>query len=162
MRSTGPFDLHVLSTPPAFVLSQDQTLKSFFLYTQNSLTKSTLSFQRTKNPTAPKNPDSKNLNSSGHPGKCLCPPSLSFGASIKYICTLPPVSYCVLSSLGPSGAAMMNCRYLGLKEQVFILTRSDLFVNPSNDGTKKPKRILKQINQRALIRSTLSVFLELD
>ena len=24
--STGPFDLHVLSTPPAFILSQDQTL----------------------------------------------------------------------------------------------------------------------------------------
>ena len=23
----SPFDLHVLSTPPAFVLSQDQTLK---------------------------------------------------------------------------------------------------------------------------------------
>jgi len=23
----GPFDLHVLGTPPAFVLSQDQTLK---------------------------------------------------------------------------------------------------------------------------------------
>ena len=23
----GPFDLHVLSTPPAFVLSQDQTLQ---------------------------------------------------------------------------------------------------------------------------------------
>ena len=29
----SPFDLHVLSTPPAFILSQDQTLmlKSFFL-----------------------------------------------------------------------------------------------------------------------------------
>ena len=25
---TGPFDLHVLSTPPAFVLSQDQTLQT--------------------------------------------------------------------------------------------------------------------------------------
>ena len=29
--SSGPFDLHVLSTPPAFILSQDQTLcKSLF------------------------------------------------------------------------------------------------------------------------------------
>ena len=26
-KKTGPFDLHVLSTPPAFVLSQDQTLQ---------------------------------------------------------------------------------------------------------------------------------------
>ena len=26
-----PFDLHVLSTPPAFVLSQDQTLRECFL-----------------------------------------------------------------------------------------------------------------------------------
>ena len=26
-----PFDLHVLGTPPAFVLSQDQTLSSYFL-----------------------------------------------------------------------------------------------------------------------------------
>ena len=26
-----PFDLHVLSTPPAFVLSQDQTLKKLYL-----------------------------------------------------------------------------------------------------------------------------------
>jgi hypothetical protein len=25
-NSRGPFDLHVLGTPPAFVLSQDQTL----------------------------------------------------------------------------------------------------------------------------------------
>jgi hypothetical protein len=25
-KRTSPFDLHVLSTPPAFVLSQDQTL----------------------------------------------------------------------------------------------------------------------------------------
>jgi hypothetical protein len=27
MKYTGPFDLHVLATPPAFVLSQDQTLQ---------------------------------------------------------------------------------------------------------------------------------------
>ena len=27
-KETGPFDLHVLSTPPAFVLSQDQTLQT--------------------------------------------------------------------------------------------------------------------------------------
>ena len=26
-----PFDLHVLGTPPAFVLSQDQTLNSWYL-----------------------------------------------------------------------------------------------------------------------------------
>ena len=26
-----PFDLHVLGTPPAFVLSQDQTLKKLYL-----------------------------------------------------------------------------------------------------------------------------------
>ncbi len=26
------FDLHVLGAPPAFVLSQDQTLKSYFIY----------------------------------------------------------------------------------------------------------------------------------
>jgi hypothetical protein len=26
-QKTGPFDLHVLATPPAFVLSQDQTLQ---------------------------------------------------------------------------------------------------------------------------------------
>ena len=28
---TSPFDLNVLSTPPAFILSQDQTLDSFVL-----------------------------------------------------------------------------------------------------------------------------------
>ena len=27
IRCRNPFDLHVLSTPPAFILSQDQTLK---------------------------------------------------------------------------------------------------------------------------------------
>ena len=30
-RSTDAFDLHVLGTPPAFVLSQDQTLHENFL-----------------------------------------------------------------------------------------------------------------------------------
>src|SRR3989304_1976858 len=30
-RRTFPFDLHVLSTPPAFVLSQDQTLQIFYI-----------------------------------------------------------------------------------------------------------------------------------
>ena len=29
-----PFDLHVLGTPPAFVLSQDQTLKKLYLKTE--------------------------------------------------------------------------------------------------------------------------------
>jgi hypothetical protein len=34
-EGTFAFDLHVLSTPPAFVLSQDQTLhKIFYLYEQ--------------------------------------------------------------------------------------------------------------------------------
>ncbi len=31
----GPFDLHVLSTPPAFVLSQDQTLQTMLLETSS-------------------------------------------------------------------------------------------------------------------------------
>ena len=36
---TSPFDLHVLSTPPAFVLSQDQTLRKCLLSTsRNQLT----------------------------------------------------------------------------------------------------------------------------
>ena len=30
-KSLTPFDLHVLGTPPAFVLSQDQTLKKLYL-----------------------------------------------------------------------------------------------------------------------------------
>ena len=30
-KLTSSFDLHVLSTPPAFVLSQDQTLKKLYL-----------------------------------------------------------------------------------------------------------------------------------
>ena len=30
-KSLTPFDLHVLGTPPAFVLSQDQTLKNLYL-----------------------------------------------------------------------------------------------------------------------------------
>ena len=30
---TNPFDLHVLSTPPAFVLSQNQTLRKEFVST---------------------------------------------------------------------------------------------------------------------------------
>ena len=29
-RSVGPFDLHVSGTPPAFILSQDQTLRRQF------------------------------------------------------------------------------------------------------------------------------------
>ncbi len=33
-KSTSPFDLHVLGTPPAFVLSQDQTL--YYLYINSS------------------------------------------------------------------------------------------------------------------------------
>ena len=32
-----PFDLHVLSTPPAFILSQDQTLRIFAAVTSTSL-----------------------------------------------------------------------------------------------------------------------------
>ena len=31
--TTNPFDLHVLSTPPAFVLSQNQTLRKEFVST---------------------------------------------------------------------------------------------------------------------------------
>ena len=27
LKNKGPFDLHVLGTPPAFILSQDQTLQ---------------------------------------------------------------------------------------------------------------------------------------
>ncbi len=34
--STAPFDLHVLSTPPAFVLSQNQTLQKESLYTRGA------------------------------------------------------------------------------------------------------------------------------
>ena len=30
-----PFDLHVLGTPPAFVLSQDQTLNDWYYYSQS-------------------------------------------------------------------------------------------------------------------------------
>ena len=30
-KEITPFDLHVLGTPPAFVLSQDQTLKKLYL-----------------------------------------------------------------------------------------------------------------------------------
>ena len=30
--SPRPFDLHVLGTPPAFILSQDQTLNKLYLY----------------------------------------------------------------------------------------------------------------------------------
>ena len=30
-KDLTPFDLHVLGTPPAFVLSQDQTLKKWYL-----------------------------------------------------------------------------------------------------------------------------------
>jgi hypothetical protein len=37
--STAPLDLHVLSTPPAFVLSQDQTLRKFFYFVSLTLSK---------------------------------------------------------------------------------------------------------------------------
>ena len=41
----SPFDLHVLSTPPAFVLSQDQTLYKWYLNLTNvSLKSSSMSF----------------------------------------------------------------------------------------------------------------------
>ena len=33
-KEITPFDLHVLGTPPAFVLSQDQTLKKLYLKTE--------------------------------------------------------------------------------------------------------------------------------
>ena len=39
--SSHPFDLHVLGTPPAFVLSQDQTLKKLYL---NNLSVAQISF----------------------------------------------------------------------------------------------------------------------
>ena len=39
-----PFDLHVLSTPPAFILSQDQTLKSSLILFRTTL--AFLSFER--------------------------------------------------------------------------------------------------------------------
>ena len=35
--SSGPFDLHVLSTPPAFILSQDQTLCKSVITQDNDL-----------------------------------------------------------------------------------------------------------------------------
>lgn len=31
IAKTSPFDLHALGTPPAFILSQDQTLRLIFL-----------------------------------------------------------------------------------------------------------------------------------
>ena len=46
-----PFDLHVLSTPPAFVLSQDQTLHKKLQRAQNRLEKNTLTKSANKNPT---------------------------------------------------------------------------------------------------------------
>ncbi len=33
LLSASPFDLHVLGTPPAFILSQDQTLRKEFVLT---------------------------------------------------------------------------------------------------------------------------------
>ena len=35
-KLSTPFDLHVLGTPPAFVLSQDQTLKKLYLKHQSA------------------------------------------------------------------------------------------------------------------------------
>ena len=35
-KGSTPFDLHVLGTPPAFVLSQDQTLKKLYLERQSA------------------------------------------------------------------------------------------------------------------------------
>ena len=35
-KKITPFDLHVLGTPPAFVLSQDQTLKKLYPNSQRS------------------------------------------------------------------------------------------------------------------------------
>ena len=31
LLGASPFDLHVLSTPPAFILSQDQTLRTVYV-----------------------------------------------------------------------------------------------------------------------------------
>ncbi len=36
MQAHVPFDLHALSTPPAFILDQDQILKKELLQTQKS------------------------------------------------------------------------------------------------------------------------------
>ena len=36
-RESASFDLHVLGTPPAFVLSQDQTLNKFYLMTLSAV-----------------------------------------------------------------------------------------------------------------------------
>ena len=33
--NTAPFDLHVLGTPPAFVLSQDQTLNDWYYHSRS-------------------------------------------------------------------------------------------------------------------------------
>ena len=37
-QRAGPFDLHVSGTPPAFILSQDQTLRKVILELQEPLT----------------------------------------------------------------------------------------------------------------------------
>ena len=37
MNRVSPFDLHVLGAPPAFVLSQDQTLEKLYLDTLSSV-----------------------------------------------------------------------------------------------------------------------------
>ena len=42
VRSMLPLDLHVLSTPPAFILSQDQTLHKFVSKTQTTQLKLTI------------------------------------------------------------------------------------------------------------------------
>ena len=39
VNRVSPFDLHVLSTPPAFVLSQDQTLRKWYFSTPSGMLK---------------------------------------------------------------------------------------------------------------------------
>src|SRR5215211_5686164 len=48
-KADGPFDLHVLSTPPAFVLSQDQTLQQN--QTENTTPKGSRPQQKPTHPT---------------------------------------------------------------------------------------------------------------
>ena len=36
-QRVSPFDLHVLGTPPAFVLSQDQTLKTLYQHSRSCI-----------------------------------------------------------------------------------------------------------------------------
>jgi hypothetical protein len=90
----GPFDLHVLGTPPAFILSQDQTLRKILTHTDRSVHQRLLRVAQALEPShhssvvkAPGNKKTAGHSAAGRPSSALA--VTRTGASTKPSDLLP-------------------------------------------------------------------------